>query len=110
MSDGFDKWWHQQHVSPYEGCTADHVKAAWKAGREWGQSDTVMAQPSDWISVDDRLPETGVPVICACNDIVNQWSQELVWFSDDKDWCDRSLEVFIPIVTHWQLLPQPPKL
>jgi hypothetical protein len=48
MSDGFERWWQQQHVYPYVGCTADHVKSAWKAGREFGQGDTVMSKPSEW--------------------------------------------------------------
>jgi hypothetical protein len=71
---------------------------------------------SDWISVDDRLPDVGVAVICKCHDIVNEWAQELFYgktgeIGDDGEgtgtmgWYERNLEDFPCIVTHWQPMP-----
>lgn len=113
MSDGFDSWWQQQHVSPYQGCTADHVKAAWKAGREWGRRDTVMSPPSGWISVDDRLPAYGEPVLIKANSVTQHVTYVLDGADECPDWFephhfdhDDDLKMFWNKVKFWRPLPE----
>lgn len=62
----------------------------------------------EWISVEDRLPddESGYQVLVFANDIVSSWRQFLN--HDGKRWVDKGGYDFIPIVTHWMQLPEPP--
>ena len=64
---------------------------------------------SDWISVGDKLPETGSRNLVLANDIVSEWVDiakayvcpeygNLVWEDADE-------EDYVPIVTHWMPLP-----
>ena len=53
-----------------------------------------------WISVNDRLPEYNLYVLCRCNpgfDIVMYRSFKRQRWNEDHD------------VTHWMYLPDPPK-
>ena len=74
----------------------------------------------DWISVDDRLPESGVDVLC-----INERGAQMVGNiekaefiatgldvkSDRLDLCYRAYQNFSQLsdVTHWMPLPEPPK-
>ena len=73
---------------------------------------------SDWISVDDRLPEPEsdevfiyprpdlhgtVFTACYCH----HKDKGLVWWTDFHNGYD--YEDFFPEVTHWMPLPEPPK-
>lgn len=61
-----------------------------------------------WISVEDELPSDHKNVIVYANDIVMSWV-ETAWYGDDF-WHDaEGEECYIPDVTHWQPLPDPPK-
>ena len=63
----------------------------------------------EWISVKDRLP----PYLRKC--LVTNGDYVLTAWSKDEDpaWCgityDTSEDVWIADVTHWMLLPDPPK-
>lgn len=64
---------------------------------------------SEWISIKDRLPEEGVPLI------VNRYNKKLNFSSvcrdeylgygiwGDKDFCEKTWEI-----THWMPIPKPP--
>lgn len=64
-----------------------------------------------WISVKDRLPEYGVPVLVADtrDGFVSMFSLEKrpnnksYWFNGEDWWLDQEE------ITHWMPLPQPPK-
>ena len=53
---------------------------------------------SEWISVEDRLPDEYEQVLAYCKgDVLDQC--ECIFLQDFSDWN----------VTHWQSLPEPPK-
>lgn len=60
---------------------------------------------SEWISVDDRLPEDG--------DEILMWSEVFhgVVLGDrsDGEWWNESDIITTAKITHWQPLPEPPK-
>ena len=67
---------------------------------------------SEWISVEDRLPDETSQVLVVANDIVNEFVdvvtayicpeyENLMWEKDGED--------YPPIVTHWMPLPKPPQ-
>jgi len=92
----------------------DLAKDAWKAGREFGQGDTVMVQ-SEWISVETSLPEYDQLVSILINreePTVGQRDSNHgdCWRigNDCISWdYDFSFGVEMD-VTHWQPLPTPP--
>lgn len=62
---------------------------------------------SEWISVEERLPEPMIEVVlCFCNDIVSEWQETL--YRNSTGWVQMTGDEFCPIVTHWQPLPEPP--
>jgi hypothetical protein len=64
---------------------------------------------SDWISVQDRLPEYGVPVLIVYHGVVQYiaYARDIgEWRSADTNESDAMPESF---VTHWMSLPEPPK-
>lgn len=64
---------------------------------------------SEWISVEDRLPENGDDVLCA---IDNAWGNTKVTGRYDGGWYYPSTSLFsssmLQGVTHWMPLPKPP--
>lgn len=64
---------------------------------------------SEWISVKDRLPEKYTDVLCydtygeciIAHQITDKWC--------DNMWSDSNEENYEIEVTHWMLLPEPPK-
>jgi len=76
-------------ITPYE---------AWQAAME-----------SQWISVDDRLPEEGTIVLI----YVKSWGDVLYtgYLNHDDGWHDADGELLLGFnaPTHWANLPQPPK-
>ena len=67
---------------------------------------------SEWISVDDRLPEFGDRILCIDDGVVQianyennpNISRNKYFFLDEQD---EQSSFWIP--THWKPLPQPPK-
>jgi len=82
----------------------DQVKALRDA-----QSKPIQGEVDGWISVDDRLPEYGNPVLIVVLDITSMGYREKItggghmWFYIDGDPISYSEEP-----THWQPLPPPP--
>lgn len=74
----------------------DHIEFAWRAWQ-------ARAAQSEWISVQDRLPETETTVLVHTERgyIFMSWASDVdvFWFYDEEE-DDR--------VTHWQPLPAPP--
>ena len=68
---------------------------------------------SEWISVDDRLPDKSQDVVVYANDIVNAWV-EVVHAYVCPEYGNVIYEIkhtgedYPAIVTHWQKLPSPP--
>ena len=60
-----------------------------------------------WISVDERLPESGDEVLCVCYDTISRECSFQIgrydWFEERFDFCDVDL-----CVTYWQELPDMP--
>lgn len=62
---------------------------------------------SEWISITDKLPEVGVPVLIAVHLRNGRYILETDYLRDNKEWrfplvCDAA-------ITHWQPLPEPPR-
>ena len=62
---------------------------------------------SDWIGVEDRLPEEGIEVIGYNGDQVGECF--IMFFEDDMPiWAHADFQIF-GLVTHWMPLPNPPQ-
>ena len=60
---------------------------------------------AEWIPVTERLPEEGVPVLCACR--ANIYSV-MKW--DGIDWYENPTHIYMGgFVTHWMPIPEPPE-
>jgi hypothetical protein len=103
----FEAWYVKTYQpTPWRGRTFDkwpsgvyrlqHVQDAWQAWQ-------ARATQSEWISVEERLPETETSVL-VCTErgyIFLSWAsnEDVFWFYNENE-DDR--------VTHWQPLPEPP--
>lgn len=75
--------------------------------------DTNVGHKSEWISVDERLPEEKTRVLgysrlldeICCYDIAKD-TTEIQWWTEDNGWY-RASELNI---THWMPLPETPKM
>jgi len=67
---------------------------------------------SEWIKVEDRLPEKTTVVLVFVNDIVNSWIDVANCYIcpeyGNAIFEDLSGEDYVPIVTHWMQLPDRP--
>ena len=68
----------------------------------------------EWISVKDRLPETGIYVLASCTmkvrDKIDYRNAVVMAFTCDEGFVDTELdEVITEGTTHWMPLPEPPK-
>ena len=63
----------------------------------------------EWISVNDRLPETGGYVVCIAKR--NPFSRfiPMVARIEKNGWVNPITEQYISEVTHWMPMPEPPK-
>jgi hypothetical protein len=63
---------------------------------------------SDWISVDDELPELDFDVLVRCDDdvIISTFRSG---YTQGDWWFDIERESTAWLVTHWMPLPEPPK-
>jgi hypothetical protein len=89
--EAFEKWLSTKTIVQNKTIVADICWQAWQAAME-----------SQWISVDDRLPDVGVHVFVYPSEplpirYMKKDGDDIVWFFDA-----------LP-VTHWMPLPQPPK-
>lgn len=65
---------------------------------------------SDWISVDERLPQvTGKYICCVKDKCGNTWTVPADWNLEMKMWFGEFGEIK-NMVTHWMPLPEPPKM
>jgi hypothetical protein len=67
---------------------------------------------SEWISVKDRLPEIGIPVlICDMKGVtMDDRGPEVAFWDESKCFCSTQDFDFILNATHWQPLPNPPEV
>ena len=63
----------------------------------------------EWISVDDRLPENGGYVVCIAKRNPFSRFMPMVARIEKNGWANPITEQYIPEVTHWMPIPQPPK-
>jgi Protein of unknown function (DUF551) len=67
---------------------------------------------SEWISVKDRLPEDGIPVITVysgCTQHITYWLVDGSWYPAYSDEEEDPTGVIEGVFTHWMHLPEPPK-
>ena len=77
---------------------------AFKTGADYAKSiaSPITQQLQQWVSVNERLPENRQRVLCYSRSYMGQDSWEKYTDQDDK-W-------FVKRYTHWQPLPEPPKI
>ena len=63
----------------------------------------------EWISVDDRLPETGEYVVCIAKRNPFSMFMPMVARIKKNGWVNPITEQYISEVTHWMPMPEPPK-
>ena len=68
---------------------------------------------SNWISVEDELPDNNEMVIVFSNDIINAFVETAYYYTCPEyltgNWCDENGDDYPPITTHWMPLPPPPE-
>ena len=62
-----------------------------------------------WISVKDRLPEVGGYVVCIAKRNPFSRFMPMVARIEKNGWVNPITEQYISEVTHWMLMPNPPK-
>ena len=67
----------------------------------------VMVQ--EWVSVKDRLPETGGYVVCIAKRNPFSRFMPMVARIEKNGWVNPITGQYISEVTHWMPIPQPPK-
>jgi hypothetical protein len=78
---------------------------------------------SNWISVEDRLPEDAIEKLTICFNDISEYAyphtveeaQSIAFYSNGEWWDSAWAEAvkednIIEDVTHWQLLPAPPQV
>lgn len=63
----------------------------------------------EWISVNDRLPETGGYVVCIAKRNPFSRFMPMVARIEKNGWVNPITEQYISEVTHWMPMPEPPK-
>ena len=63
----------------------------------------------EWISVNDRLPESGGYVVCIAKRNPFSRFMPMVARIEKNGWVNPMTEQYISDVTHWMPIPQPPK-
>ena len=63
----------------------------------------------EWISVNDRLPETGGYVVCIAKRNPFSRFMPMVARIEKNGWVNPITEQYISEVTHWMPMPNPPK-
>lgn len=63
----------------------------------------------EWISVKDRLPETGGYVVCIAKRNPFSRFMPMVARIEKNGWVNPITEQYISEATHWMPMPQPPK-
>ena len=63
----------------------------------------------EWISVNDRLPETGEYVVCIAKRNPFSMFMPMVARIKKNGWVNPITEQYISEVTHWMKMPDPPK-
>ena len=63
----------------------------------------------EWISVTERLPETGGYVVCIAKRNPFSRFMPMVARIEKNGWVNPITEQYISEVTHWMTIPQPPK-
>lgn len=69
----------------------------------------LKASVPQWISVDDRLPEAGGYVVCIAKRNPFSRFMPMVARIEKNGWVNPITEQYISEVTHWMLIPEPPK-
>ena len=77
---------------------------------EWAQTLPTLTQPTEWVRVEERLPENGQIVLFHQKDgfiycaeyFVGKELMSPEWFIDNDSWNAK-------VVTHWMPLPAPPE-
>ena len=62
-----------------------------------------------WISVEDKLPETGGYVVCIAKRNPFSRFMPMVAKIEKNGWVNPITEQYISEVTHWMHIPEPPK-
>lgn len=81
------------------GATGGYKKDAELAIENWN------TRPNNWISVEERLPDT--TTVLGCN--IEGFVATVLYMSNAKRWVITTNMSVIMDVTHWQPLPEPPK-
>lgn len=67
----------------------------------------------EWINIEDNQPEKTEQILVYANDIVSGWVEQIQAYIcpeyGNLILMDRDGEDYVPIVTYWMPLPEPPK-
>lgn len=67
---------------------------------------------TEWISVEERLPEERILAVLIFNGTAPIWNQHVFagcWFGQSKIFKPEDNHTFIGEITHWMPLPEPPQ-